>query len=91
LYGSCDAGRTIKNGEEAPEIRGYMESIGKQLNLKKHQVKTAMGEIKEIFGPADIEVHRGVCTFLSRSLLFFSLSPLLLAHFPSFFFFLLWC
>ncbi|KYR01649.1 hypothetical protein DLAC_01652 [Tieghemostelium lacteum] len=54
VYGSCDGGKTVHSS--VPEINKEMERIAGILNLKGHIVglpKTT------IFGPGDIEVHKG--------------------------------
>lgn len=55
-YGSADAGKTVHKDEEIHEL---MRDACKQLNLKEHFVGEGNGS-KSIFGPCDIEVHRGL-------------------------------
>lgn len=54
-YGSNDGGKTVAHGD--PEINSLVQSLMRDLNSKKHWV----GRVQkcEIFGPADLEVHRG--------------------------------
>jgi hypothetical protein len=54
-YGSNDGGKTVMFSD--PEINGMVRTLMKPLNLKRHAVgRTAR---VEIYGPADLEVHRG--------------------------------
>lgn len=55
MYGSFDAGNTVHNSE--PEVNKKMEELGKKMNIKGHIVG-AKRKV-EIYGPADIEVHKG--------------------------------
>ncbi|KAF2076806.1 hypothetical protein CYY_001883 [Polysphondylium violaceum] len=54
VYGSCDGGQTVHDSD--PIINKEMERIANILNLRGHQVGC---DKKVIFGPGDIEVHRG--------------------------------
>eukprot|EP01124_Arcella_intermedia_P013380 TRINITY_DN19810_c0_g1_i1.p1 TRINITY_DN19810_c0_g1~~TRINITY_DN19810_c0_g1_i1.p1 ORF type:complete len:1334 (+),score=360.17 TRINITY_DN19810_c0_g1_i1:602-4003(+) len=53
IYGSCDAGKTVK--AEDPLVNDLMKELGKRLNLCEHLV----GD-KVIYGPGDIEVHHSM-------------------------------
>ncbi|KYQ91337.1 hypothetical protein DLAC_08285 [Tieghemostelium lacteum] len=54
VYGSCDGGKTVHNSDS--EINKEMERIAGFLNLRGH----AAGLPKTfIYGPGDIEVHKG--------------------------------
>jgi hypothetical protein len=52
IYGSADAGKTVFTS--VPEFNEKMEKLGVILNLKSHLVAG-----KNVYGPADIEGHRG--------------------------------
>lgn len=52
-YGSANAGATVLFDKKIHEL---LLRAGKQLNIKEHQVADA-GGIKDIVGPADIEVR----------------------------------
>ncbi|KYQ99699.1 hypothetical protein DLAC_03639 [Tieghemostelium lacteum] len=54
VYGSCDAGKTVHNSD--PLISQEMERISKILNLRGHTVGLTQ---TFIYGPGDIEVHKG--------------------------------
>ncbi|KYQ99726.1 hypothetical protein DLAC_03666 [Tieghemostelium lacteum] len=54
VYGSCDAGKTVYNSD--PLIFKEMERISQILNLRGH---TAGLTQTFIYGPGDIEVHKG--------------------------------
>ncbi|KYQ99698.1 hypothetical protein DLAC_03638 [Tieghemostelium lacteum] len=54
VYGSCDAGKTVHNSD--PLISQEMERISKILNLRGHTVGLSQ---TFIYGPGDIEVHKG--------------------------------
>lgn len=56
VYGSLDGGETIHHSD--PNVNSEMEKIAKALNLKSHLVTSENKEFY-IFGPSDIEVHKG--------------------------------
>ena len=53
LYGSADAGDHIKAD---PEVHELMGEVCKKLNLAEHRAGSAQ---VPLYGPCDIEVHRG--------------------------------
>eukprot|EP01124_Arcella_intermedia_P030673 TRINITY_DN6768_c0_g1_i2.p1 TRINITY_DN6768_c0_g1~~TRINITY_DN6768_c0_g1_i2.p1 ORF type:complete len:1238 (+),score=331.84 TRINITY_DN6768_c0_g1_i2:64-3777(+) len=53
VYGSEDGGKSICCSDTV--VNGVMKSVGESLNLSKHLVGN-----QEIYGPGDIEVHRGL-------------------------------
>eukprot|EP01124_Arcella_intermedia_P008888 TRINITY_DN15696_c0_g1_i1.p1 TRINITY_DN15696_c0_g1~~TRINITY_DN15696_c0_g1_i1.p1 ORF type:complete len:1232 (+),score=311.07 TRINITY_DN15696_c0_g1_i1:15-3710(+) len=53
VYGSHDGGRTVFSSDE--KVNGIMKSVGESLNLSRHVVQG-----HEIYGPGDIEVHKGL-------------------------------
>eukprot|EP00698_Gefionella_okellyi_P016146 TRINITY_DN4601_c0_g1_i3.p1 TRINITY_DN4601_c0_g1~~TRINITY_DN4601_c0_g1_i3.p1 ORF type:complete len:727 (-),score=189.20 TRINITY_DN4601_c0_g1_i3:2918-5098(-) len=55
VYGSADAGRTVHCDDD--EMNQLMSQAGQMLNLKPHRTGSS-GEAM-IFGPCDIEGHRG--------------------------------
>jgi len=54
VYGSCDGGQTVHDSD--PVINTEMERMAKIMNLRGHTVGLNK---KTIFGPGDIEVHKG--------------------------------
>ncbi|KAF2070369.1 hypothetical protein CYY_008312 [Polysphondylium violaceum] len=54
VYGSCDGGQTVHDSDTL--INNEMERMAKLLNLRGHVVGLNK---KTIFGPGDIEVHKG--------------------------------
>ena len=57
ILGSSDGGQRIVNLD--PNASKSMERIAAVLNLKGHYVQDASGKSTFLFGPFDIEVHRG--------------------------------
>ena len=57
-FGSRDGGLTIHTEDKIACL--IMETLGKELFLKKHIVKDAMGKKKEIVGPCDLELHKSL-------------------------------
>eukprot|EP01091_Cochliopodium_minus_P008798 TRINITY_DN2050_c0_g2_i9.p1 TRINITY_DN2050_c0_g2~~TRINITY_DN2050_c0_g2_i9.p1 ORF type:complete len:1349 (-),score=401.15 TRINITY_DN2050_c0_g2_i9:136-4182(-) len=55
VYGSFDAGNTVYDSE--PKVNEMMEKLGKKMNIKGHIVGGKKKVL--IYGPADIEVHKG--------------------------------
>ena len=53
-YGSRDQGKTLKCKAGIAKI---MEEVGNRLNLKGHKIQNHLNKI--IYGPADIEAHKG--------------------------------
>ena len=56
IYGSSDAGNTVHTDD--PAFNALMEQIGGRLNLKGHLVGPESSP-SEVFGPCDIEGHKG--------------------------------
>lgn len=54
VYGSCDRGLTVYNSD--PHMDRMMDSVGRQLNLKKHRCGLGPCTVP-IVGPTDIEGH----------------------------------
>lgn len=57
LYGSADGGKTIHCKD--PVLTAKMRATAKILNLKGHYVQPKYGEKVFLYGPTDIEGHRG--------------------------------
>ena len=57
-YGSADAGVTVKDGSSCPELRDLMKTVGTALNLAGHWCG-AVAQPSYLFGPVDVEGHRG--------------------------------
>ena len=56
VYGSCDGGRSVFATDA--EMNGKMQLLGTKLNLKAHLAGSTLSKAM-IYGPADIEGHRG--------------------------------
>ncbi|KNC48096.1 uncharacterized protein AMSG_04326, partial [Thecamonas trahens ATCC 50062] len=57
VYGSSDAGSHIFNSD--PEFADVMDALANKLLLRKHFAGPDPATAREIYGPADIEGHRG--------------------------------
>eukprot|EP01102_Stenamoeba_stenopodia_P000863 TRINITY_DN10802_c0_g1_i1.p1 TRINITY_DN10802_c0_g1~~TRINITY_DN10802_c0_g1_i1.p1 ORF type:complete len:746 (-),score=191.36 TRINITY_DN10802_c0_g1_i1:135-2372(-) len=57
VYGSNDSGRTVYSSVDA--VNHMMAELGENLHLKGHYVGTSAEKAKYIYGPGDIEVHKG--------------------------------
>jgi Clustered mitochondria/Translation initiation factor eIF3 subunit 135 len=57
VYGSNDAGRTVKRDDAA--LNGFMDAAASQLKLKRHMVGPPGAEV-ELASCCDIEGHRGL-------------------------------
>ncbi|PRP84060.1 hypothetical protein PROFUN_08522 [Planoprotostelium fungivorum] len=57
VYGSDDGGATVRDSD--PELSSKMKLAAERLNLKGHVTGHNAENSKEIYGPGDIEGHRG--------------------------------
>jgi hypothetical protein len=58
VYGSADASKSIHLNHDMEKL---MKQVSQRLNLKSHHVREgSTGELRHIFGPVDIEGHKGL-------------------------------